>query len=65
MVLIPVKIGAKKGEQMETIINQFRDYQIDCLTSHCDIVCDSEIEQIIVQFIKDTADCFIKEDKNK
>ena len=47
--------------KMETIINQFRDYQIDWLTGHCDIVCDPETEQVIIQFIKDTTECFIKE----
>lgn len=45
----------------ETIINRFRDYQIEWLTGHCDIVCDPITEQVIIQFIKDTAECFIEE----
>ena len=47
--------------KMETIINQFRDYQIKWLTSHNDIKLTPEVEQLVIGFLNDTAECFIKE----
>ena len=47
----------------ELIIDQFREYQINWLTSHNDIEFDPETEQLIIRFLNDTADCFIKERK--
>ena len=49
--------------KMETIINQFRDYQIEWLKSHNDLKFEPTIEEILVQFLIDTAECFIKEEK--
>ena len=42
------------------VIEKFRDYQIEWLTSHCDIEFVPEEEQLIVRFLKDTAECFLK-----
>ncbi len=39
----------------------YRDYQIEWLMSHCDIELEPKLEQLIVQFLKDTAECFIRE----
>lgn len=41
------------------LISQFRDYQIEWLTSHNDIDL-KEAEMWVVQFLKDTAECFVK-----
>lgn len=40
------------------IIQKFRDYQIEWLTSHCDIELEPELETWVVRFLCDTADCF-------
>ena len=49
--------------KMETIINQFRDYQIEWLKSHNDLKFEPAIEEILVQFLLDTAECFIRGEK--
>lgn len=41
------------------LISRFRDYQIEWLTSHNDIDLH-ETEMWVVQFLKDTAECFLK-----
>lgn len=41
------------------LINKFRDYQIEWLTSHNDIDLH-ETEMWVVQFLRDTAECFVK-----
>ena len=42
-------------------INDFKDYQIDWLRSRCDIELEDEVEDTIVQFIRDTAETYINE----
>lgn len=49
--------------KIESIINDFMKYQIDWLTSHNDIALDNELEPLIIRFLKDTADVYIKENE--
>ena len=44
---------------VKCVIEKFRDYQIEWLTSHCDIEFDEDAEKLIVGFLKDTAECFL------
>ena len=55
--------GFIDGRQVgkEDAINAFADYQIEWLTAHNDIELCEEEENLIVRFIKDTAETFIKE----
>lgn len=43
------------------LIDDFKDYQIDWLLSHFDIEFEEKIEDTVIQFIKDTAQCYINE----
>lgn len=44
-----------------SLINDFRDYQKEWLTSHCDIEFDRPEEDLILAFLDDTADSYISE----
>lgn len=44
-----------------SVISKFLDYQIEWLTSHCDIELEPELEQLIIRFLKDTAEFFMEE----
>lgn len=46
---------------IKTLINDFRDYQKEWLTSHNDIVFDRPDEDLILAFLDDTADSYILE----
>ena len=46
---------------MRTLIEDFKDYQIEWLTSHNDIEFCPEEEELIVQFLKDTANIYMME----
>jgi hypothetical protein len=46
---------------IKTLINDFKDYQKEWLTSHNDIEFDRSEEDLILAFIDDTADCYISE----
>ena len=48
-------------EVSDDCISEFRDYQIEWLTGHCDIELEPVLEDLIVRFLKDTAEIFIKE----
>lgn len=54
-------IEALNAEPVTQTIEKFRDYQIEWLTSHNDIEFCEEDERLIVQFLQDTAECFLKE----
>lgn len=51
----------KKQRVREDVIKEFRDYQIEWLTAHFDIEFCKEEEDLIIRFLNDTADCFVKE----
>ena len=46
---------------LTTIINTFREYQKEWLTSHNDIEFEQMEEDMILAFLDDTADTFINE----
>ena len=50
----------KSFEKIE-LIDDFKDYQIDWLLSHFDIEFEEKVEDTVIQFIKDTAQCYINE----
>ena len=46
---------------IKTLIEDFKEYQIEWLTSHNDIEFCPEDEELIVKFLKDTAWTYISE----
>lgn len=46
---------------LTAVIDEFREYQKEWLTSHNDIELKKPIEDLIIAFIEDTADGFIQE----
>ena len=46
---------------MDDLISRFRDYQIEWLTAHNDIEFCEEEEKLIIGFLKDTAESFMRE----
>ena len=52
-----------KGKPMDDLIRRFRDYQIEWLTSHNDIEFCEEEEKLIIGFLKDTAESFMRENQ--
>ena len=58
--------GYKKGMAMRSritvdVIKDFHDYQVGWLTSHHDITLSPEEENLILNFLHDTADCYVLE----
>ena len=51
----------KDKQMIKRIINEFHDYQVEWLTLHNDIEFCKEEEDIIVEWLHQTADVFIKE----
>lgn len=60
-------MGLKEQKQktvemmLKAIINEFKEYQKEWLTSHNDIEFQPDEENLILGFIEDTAICFINE----
>lgn len=48
-------------ERPKDIIQHFHDYQVEWLKNHCDIELEPELEELIVRYLHDTADCFVME----
>lgn len=48
-------------ERKKDIIQKFHDYQIDWLKSHYDIELEPQLEEMIVRFLHDTANCYMME----
>lgn len=46
---------------LTAVIDKFREYQKEWLTSHNDIELKKPIEDLIIAFIEDTAEGFIQE----
>ena len=46
---------------IKSLINDFRNYQREWLTSHNDIELDKPLEDLILAFLDDTADSYISE----
>lgn len=52
---------ARRGEKTIDVIKDFHDYQVGWLTSHHDITLSPEEENLILNFLHDTADCYVLE----
>ena len=46
-------------ERKKDIVQKFHDYQIDWLKSHYDIELEPQLEEMIVRFLHDTANCYM------
>lgn len=44
---------------IKSLINDFRDFQKECLTCHNDIEFNRPEEDLILGFLDDTAECYI------
>jgi len=49
-------------DQKKDIVHNIRDYQIEWLKSHNDIKLAPELEDLIINFIQDTAKCYLMEE---
>ena len=49
---------------MDDVIRRFRDYQVEWLTAHNDIEFCEEEEKLIIGFLKDTAESFMRENQS-
>jgi len=49
---------------MDDLISRFRDYQIEWLTAHNDIEFCEEEEKLVIGFLKDTAESFMRENQS-
>ena len=45
--------------EVQDTIDNFKDYQINWLRGHCDIELEDESEDVVVQFIRDTANTYV------
>lgn len=48
-------------ERKKDTIQKFHDYQIDWLKSHYDIELEPQLEEMIVRYLHDTANCYMME----
>lgn len=52
-------IGNLPSAQPDKVsLQKFTEYQIDWLTSHCDLELEQELEEWVVRFLRDTAECY-------
>lgn len=58
---ILAKLPPAEPELIKDLIQKFHDYQVEWLTSHCDLELEPELEMWVVRFLHDTADCFMME----
>ena len=52
---------AIEPERKKDIVQKFHDYQVDWLKSHYDIELEPQLEEMIVRFLHDTANCYMME----
>lgn len=48
-------------ERKKDMIQKFHDYQVEWLTSHCDLEFEPVLESWVVRFLHDTANCYMME----
>lgn len=49
-------------ERKPDTIQKFHDYQVEWLKSHYDIELEPQLEEMIIRFLHDTANCYMKEE---
>lgn len=58
------KLPSAQPKRKNDIIQKFHDYQIEWLKSHYDIELEPQLEEMIVRFLHDTANCYMMEAKH-
>lgn len=48
-------------ERKNDTIQKFHDYQVEWLLSHCDLELEPQLEEWVVRFLHDTANCYMME----
>lgn len=48
-------------ERKKDTIQKFHDYQVEWLLSHCDLELEPQLEEWVVRFLHDTANCYMME----
>ena len=48
-------------ERKKGAIQKFHEYQVEWLLSHCDLELEPQLEEWVVRFLHDTADCYMME----
>ena len=48
-------------ERKKDAIQKFHDYQVEWLLSHCDLELEPQLEEWVVRFLHDTANCYMME----
>ena len=48
-------------ERKKDTIQKFHDYQVEWLLSHCDLELEPRLEEWVVRFLHDTANCYMME----
>ena len=56
-----VQLPSAQPESKKDIIQKFHDYQVEWLKSHYDIELEPQLEEMIVRFLHDTANCYMME----
>ena len=50
-----------ESERKKDTIQKFHDYQVEWLLSHCDLELEPQLEEWVVRFLHDTANCYMME----
>lgn len=48
-------------ERKKDTVQKFHDYQVEWLLSHCDLELEPQLEEWVVRFLYDTANCYMME----
>lgn len=48
-------------ERKKDTIQKFHDYQVEWLLAHCDLELEPQLEECVVRFLHDTANCYMME----
>lgn len=54
-------LPSAQPELIKDTIQKFHDYQVEWLTSHCDLEFEPMLESWVVRFLHDTANCYMME----
>jgi len=55
------QLPSAQPERKKDIIQKFHDYQVEWLTNHYDLEFEPTLENLVVRFLHDTANCFMME----
>lgn len=63
-----IAVSRENFEKMQPVelcqkdtIQKFNDYQVEWLLSHCDLELEPQLEEWVVRFLHDTANCYMME----